>query len=98
MRKAKVSTYSDECDTIQTVLGCLFVLPESQHRYIYYISLITELCKASPQTVGPAVGKSIRRIYSLLADGLDVELAHRFVEWFTIHMSNFNFQWVWKEW
>ena len=34
----------------------------------------------------------------MLADGLDVELAHRFVKWFSVHMSNFNFQWVWKEW
>ena len=54
--------------------------------------------KAQPQAVGPAVGKSIRKLYALLADGLDVEVAHRFAEWFAVHMSNFNFQWVWKEW
>lgn len=65
---------------------------------MYYIALITELCKLSPPTIGPAVGKSIRRVYGLLADGLDVEAAHRFADWFSVHMSNFNFQWVWKEW
>lgn len=74
------------------------MLPESLYKSIYYIALITELCKSSPQTVGPAVGKSIRRLYALLADGLDVEVAHRFAEWFAVHMSNFGFQWVWKEW
>ncbi len=74
------------------------MLPESTYKSIYYIALITELCKSSPTTVGPAVGKSIRRLYALLADGLDVEVSHRFAEWFAVHMSNFGFQWVWKEW
>jgi nuclear cap-binding protein subunit 1 len=62
------------------------------------MALITELCKLSPQTVGPAVGKSIRKIYSYCANGLDVEVLRRFAEWFSAHMSNFGFQWVWKEW
>jgi len=74
------------------------VLPEAEHKSIYYIALITELCKLSPSTVGPAVGKSIRKLYSLLSDGLDSEASRRFAEWFAVHMSNFGFQWVWKEW
>lgn len=65
---------------------------------MYYFALITELCKLSPSTIGPAVGKSIRKIYALLGDGLDVEMAEKFSEWFAVHMSNFNFLWVWKEW
>jgi nuclear cap-binding protein subunit 1 len=48
--------------------------------------------------VGPAVGKSIRKVYGSLSEGLDVEVARRFAEWFAVHMSNFGFQWVWKEW
>ncbi|PSS31995.1 hypothetical protein PHLCEN_2v2237 [Hermanssonia centrifuga] len=87
-----------ESTIIETVLGTLFLLPEPQHKSVYYIALITELCKLSPSTVGPAVGKSIRKLYSLLADGLDGDIAHRLADWFSVHMSNFNFQWVWKEW
>ncbi|KAJ7666528.1 MIF4G like-domain-containing protein [Mycena rosella] len=87
-----------ESTVIENVLGAYFVLPESSHKSIYYIGLITELCKLSPSTVGPAVGKSIRKLYSTLGDGLDVEVARRFAEWFAVHMSNFGFQWVWKEW
>lgn len=87
-----------ESTVIETILGTLFSLPDPPHKAIYYIALITELCKLSPSTVGPAVGKSIRKLYGLLADGLDVALASRFIEWFAIHMSNFGFQWVWKEW
>lgn len=74
---------------------------------MYHAALINELCKLSPQTVGPAVGKSFRRMYTLLAGpdvsedgtaGLDVQLAHLYAEWFALHMSNFGFAWVWKEW
>jgi nuclear cap-binding protein subunit 1 len=82
----------------QTILGSQFLLPEGPVKPIYYMALITELCKLSPQTVGPAVGKSIRKIYGYCANGLDVEVLRRFSEWFSVHMSNFGFQWVWKEW
>ncbi|THU97737.1 ARM repeat-containing protein [Dendrothele bispora CBS 962.96] len=60
--------------------------------------LITGVCKLSPQTVGAAVGKSIRKLYNSLSDGLDIDISRRFTEWFSIHMSNFNFAWIWKEW
>ncbi|KAG8218274.1 MIF4G like-domain-containing protein [Butyriboletus roseoflavus] len=87
-----------ESVVIETVLGSLFLLPEPPQKSIYYVALITELCKLSPGTVGPAVGKSIRKLYAALGDGLDPDVCRRFVEWFAVHMSNFGFQWVWKEW
>ncbi|KAF9224403.1 hypothetical protein BS17DRAFT_779738 [Gyrodon lividus] len=87
-----------ESAVIETILGSLFLLAEPPHKAVYYFALITELCKLSPSTVGPAVGKSIRKLYVLLGDGLDVEVCRRFAEWFAVHMSNFGFQWVWKEW
>ncbi|KAF9526316.1 MIF4G like-domain-containing protein [Crepidotus variabilis] len=87
-----------ESTVIETVLGTYFLLPEAPRKSIYYVTLITELCKLSPSTVGPAVGKSIRKIYNSLSDGMDVEVARRFAEWFAVHMSNFGFAWVWKEW
>jgi len=87
-----------ENTVVDNVLGAMYALPDSRQRSMYYIALITELCKLSPPTVGPAVGKSIRKLYNFLGDGLDVEIGHKFAEWFSAHMSNFNFQWVWKEW
>jgi nuclear cap-binding protein subunit 1 len=90
-----------ESTLIETILGMAFLLPEpfAGHKTLYYSTLITELAKLSPTTVGPAVGKSIRRLYSLLGDeGLDPEIGRRFAEWFAVHMSNFGFGWVWKEW
>ncbi|PFH50582.1 hypothetical protein AMATHDRAFT_144777 [Amanita thiersii Skay4041] len=87
-----------ESTILETILGAYLILPEATHKSLYYISLITELCKLSPSTVGPALGKSIRKVYTLLSDGLDVDAARRFADWFAVHMSNFNFQWVWREW
>lgn len=87
-----------ENTVVDNILGSMFAIPDSRQRSMYYIALITELCKLSPPTVGPAVGKSIRKLYGFLGDGLDVEVGHRFADWFSVHMSNFNFQWVWKEW
>ncbi len=79
-------------------MGAYFLLPEASQKSIYYMGVITELCKLAPQSAGPAVGKSIRKLFGYLADGLDVDVSRRFAEWFAIHMSNFGFQWVWKEW
>ncbi|KAG5221493.1 Nuclear cap-binding protein [Salix suchowensis] len=70
-----------ESSIIEVILGSLLVLPESSHKSLYYFGLITELCKLSPPTVGPAVGKSIRKLYTNLAEGLDVDVARRFAEW-----------------
>ncbi|KAG8743985.1 hypothetical protein FRC10_011059 [Ceratobasidium sp. 414] len=92
---------------IEAILSQLFHLPRPTLKLMYHAALINELCKLSPQTVGPAVGKSFRRMYALLASddpvgdgmtGLDVGLAQSYAEWFALHMSNFGFAWVWKEW
>ncbi|KZS92618.1 hypothetical protein SISNIDRAFT_412320 [Sistotremastrum niveocremeum HHB9708] len=87
-----------ESTLIDTILSNLLLLPSAPLPSVYYHSLISELCKLSPSTVGPAVGKSFRKLYSQLGDGFDVELVRRYAEWFAVHMSNFGFQWVWKEW
>ena len=74
-------------------------LPSSPYSQVYYCSLIAELCKASPNTVAPPVGRAVRKMYTMLgSEGLDVEVARRVADWFATHLSNFGFQWMWKEW
>ena len=93
------STYSLESLIISTLLNALFLLPTAPCKEIYYGSVITELCKISPNTVAPPVGRAVRKLYGLLGeDSLDVEIARRLGEWFAVHLSNFGFQWMWKEW
>lgn len=87
-----------ELSVMETILSNMLVLPQPRHKPVYYHALITEICKLSPSTTGPAVGKSVRKLYAFLGEGLDVEIARRFSDWFAVHMSNFGYQWVWKEW
>lgn len=77
----------------------MFALPKSPLVFIYYGSVITELCKLSPNTVAPPVGRAVRRLYGMMGtEGLDCEIARRAADWFAVHLSNFGFQWMWKEW
>lgn len=93
------STYSLESLTINTLLATLCTLPASPQRPIYYGSVITELCKLSPNTVAPPVGRGMRKLFTMLGeDGLDVEVSRRISDWFATHLSNFGYQWMWKEW
>lgn len=93
------STYSLESTVINTILSALCTLPNSPHRPLFYGSVITEMCKLSPATVAPPVGRGVRRLFTQLGeDGLDVEVSRRISDWFAIHLSNFGFQWMWKEW
>jgi nuclear cap-binding protein subunit 1 len=96
---ANQSTLSLESLIVSTILSSLITLPSSTFDSIYYGSVITELCKMSPNTVAPPVGRAVRRIFSMLgAEGLDVEVSRRISDWFATHLSNFGFQWMWKEW
>lgn len=93
------STYSLESLAINTLLATLCTLPASPQRPIYYGSVITELCKLSPNTVAPPVGRGVRKVFTMLGeDGLDVEVSRRITDWFAVHLSNFGYQWMWKEW
>ncbi|OCF55167.1 nuclear cap-binding protein subunit 1 [Kwoniella mangroviensis CBS 10435] len=98
-----LSTWSSESLTISTLLNSLLTLPRSTYKSIYYGSVITELCKISPNTVAPPVGRAVRKIFSYLGAGgsegtLDIECQNRVAVWFSTHLSNFGFQWMWKEW
>ena len=96
---APSSTLSLESLVVSTLLGTMLALPVSPEPLVYYGSVITELCKLSPNTVAPPVGRAVRRLFSMLgSDGLDVEIARRASEWLAVHLSNFGFQWMWKEW
>jgi hypothetical protein len=93
------STLSLESLIISTLLGSMLSLPSPPFPQIYYTALIAELCKASPNTVAPPVGRAVRKIYGGMGgDGMDVEVMKRLGDWFSTHLSNFGFQWMWKEW
>ncbi|KNZ45371.1 hypothetical protein VP01_819g2 [Puccinia sorghi] len=91
---------------LESILTSVFAVPTPPIRpMVYYHSLIVELCRLSPSTVAPALGKSVRRLYGGLgevgADSVTIRLEpegiRRFAEWFGVHLSNFGFLWAWKD-
>jgi nuclear cap-binding protein subunit 1 len=89
--------YKSEDMVIDAVFSQLFKLPSAEHKLVYYHSLITQCCKVAPAAIAPSLGRAIRMIYKSLPM-LDLELGYRFLDWFSHHLSNFEFRWRWTEW
>lgn len=89
--------YKSEDMVIDAVFSQLFKLPSAEHKLVYYHALITQCCKVAPAAIAPSLGRAIRTIYKNLSY-LDLELGYRFLDWFSHHLSNFEFRWRWTEW
>ncbi|PYH48289.1 NCBP1 family protein [Aspergillus saccharolyticus JOP 1030-1] len=82
---------------VDAVFSQLFQLPCPEHKFIYYHSVLTECCKIAPAAIAPSLGRAIRFLYRSL-ETIDLDLSHRFLDWFSHHLSNFGFTWKWSEW
>ena len=91
------STWKQEDVCIDAIFGQLFALPAPEHKLVYYHSLITEICKISPPGIAPTLGRAIRFLFRHIGV-IDLELSHRYTDWFAHHLSNFEFRWKWAEW
>jgi len=89
--------YKSEDMIIDAIFSQLFKLPSAEHKLVYYHSLITQCCKVAPAAIAPSLGRGIRTIYKNLPM-MDLELGYRFLDWFSHHLSNFEFRWRWAEW
>ncbi|KAI1175446.1 MIF4G like-domain-containing protein [Nemania sp. FL0916] len=91
------SSWKPEDVAVDAVFSQLFQLPGPEHKLVYYHSVLTEACKIAPAAIAPSLGRAIRYCYQNI-HRLDLELSHRFSDWFTHHLSNFGFMWKWAEW
>lgn len=91
------STWKPEDVVIDAVFSQIFQLPTPEHKLVYYHSVITESCKIAPAAVAPSLGRAIRFLFRNI-DVMDMELAYRYMDWFSHHLSNFEFRWKWTEW
>lgn len=82
---------------VDAVLSQIFQLPTPEHKFVYFHSIIYELLRAQPPAFAPVLGRAIRFMYRNI-HYMDLELAHRFLDWFAHHLSNFEFRWKWDEW
>ena len=91
------STFKLEDLAIETILSLMFKLPSASQPFAYFYTLLVEICQNSPKAIAPVFGRAFRFFYSNL-DSMDFELKSRYLDWFSIQMSNFNFSWKWNEW
>ncbi|TRX95441.1 hypothetical protein FHL15_003772 [Xylaria flabelliformis] len=91
------SSWKPEDVAVDAVFSQLYQLPTPEHKLVYYHSVLTEACKIAPAAIAPSLGRAIRYCYQN-SYRLDLELSHRFLDWFTHHLSNFGFMWKWTEW
>ncbi|KAB8069612.1 MIF4G like-domain-containing protein [Aspergillus leporis] len=90
-------TWKPEDVAVDAVFSQLFQLPSPEHKLVYYHSVLTECCKIGPAAIAPSLGRAIRFLYRGL-ETIDLDLSHRFLDWFAHHLSNFGFTWKWSEW
>lgn len=91
------STWKPEDVAVDAVFSQLFLLPNAEHKLVYYHSVLTEACKLAPAAIAPSLGRAIRYLYRN-SQRMDYELTNRFMDWFAHHLSNFGFTWKWTEW
>ena len=92
-----VSTYKIEDLAIETILSLVFKLPSVSQPFAYFYTLLVDICQNDPRAIAPVFGRAFRFFYSRIGS-LDFELRSRYLDWFSIQMSNFNFLWKWNEW
>ena len=91
------STWKPEDVAVDAVFSQLLQLPNPEHKLVYYHTVLTEACKIAPAAIAPSLGRAIRWLYQNV-EAMDLELVHRFMDWFSHHLSNFGFTWKWTEW
>ena len=81
---------------VEGIFSELMRLPNSGRKQVYYTALLCELCKTSQQ-VPPALLLALNVQFDAL-ESMDIECVQRLVNWFALHLSNFDFRWNWAAW
>ncbi|KTG37452.1 hypothetical protein cypCar_00025158, partial [Cyprinus carpio] len=72
---------------VEVIFGELFQLPGPPHIDVMYTALLIELCKLQPG--------SLPQVVSFI---LTENHANLLINWFSHHLSNFQFRWSWDDW
>ncbi|EFO94618.1 CRE-NCBP-1 protein [Caenorhabditis remanei] len=81
----------------ETIFGQMLRLPHAPYPAIFHCSLVLELLKLKPDDYPSILVQTVEVIYRR-ADSMQPICLDRMVDWFSFHLSNFQYRYTWPDW
>jgi nuclear cap-binding protein subunit 1 len=82
---------------VEVIFSQLFRLPKAPHLELFYGAILIDLCRVQSSAMPPLLADVAESFYKRAGSFHPICL-DRFVNWFSYHLSNFEYRWSWTDW